>query len=166
MRRSQIIGLVLIVIGIGAGIMIYTITRSGIDKIKRHEALRLEPYKDAADKWTIGYGHLLLPGEWWNKITEPQAEDLLRKDLAIAESNINTVVKVPLNKNQYDALVSFVFNIGINAFTKSTLLRKLNAGDYVGATNEFKRWKYAGGKINTGLITRRQREETLFTLIA
>lgn len=164
MNRGQLLGLILLTI-IGGGILIYTITRSGIEKIKAHESLRLTPYKDQAGKWTIGYGHLILPGEQFGTITEQQAEDLLRKDLSIAESSINQQVKVPLNKNQYDALVSFVFNIGVNAFARSTLLRKLNTGDYNGTANEFQRWKYAGGKISSGLITRREREQNLFTMV-
>lgn len=164
MTRWQIAGLLFL--AAGAGYVVYNITRSGIDKIKRHEALRLTPYQDVAGKWTIGYGHLLRAGEWYDRISEDQAEDLLREDLGKAESAINQYVTAPLNPNQYDALVSFVYNVGATAFKNSTLLRKLNQGDYDGAAGELQRWKYAGGKISAGLVARRQREETLFRTVA
>lgn len=160
MKPLQVAGLLFTV---AAGIYLFMkISQSGIDKIKRHEALRLEPYQDEAGKWTIGYGHLLLPGEWFDRIDEAKAEELLRQDLAIAEQAIKKLVKVTLNQNQYDALVSFVFNVGVGNFSRSTLLKKINLGDYAGAVAEFPRWKYAGGKESNILITRRKREQQLF----
>lgn len=142
------------------------ISEAGIEKIKRHEALRLVPYKDEAGKWTIGYGHLLKPGEWWDRITEAQAEDLLRQDLAEAEAAVNQAVKVPINSNQYDALVSFVFNVGVTAFRNSTLLKRLNDSDYVAAAAEMLRWNKItvdGRKVvSAGLSMRRSRERELF----
>ena len=92
----------------GGLFMAYQISQSGINKIKKHEALRLEPYKDSAGLWTIGYGHLLKQGEWWDAITESFAEDLLRNDLAIAEKAVNDFVLVPINQNKYDALINNV----------------------------------------------------------
>ncbi len=146
--------------------MAYKISNSGINKIKKHEALMLKPYKDDADKWTIGYGHLLKNGEWWDNITEAFAEDLLRQDLAIAENAVNKYVLVPVSQNQYDALVSFVYNVGAGAFKNSTLLKKLNSGDIAGASSEFLHWNKITlngvKKVSPGLIARREREQRLF----
>lgn len=129
--------------------------------VKEFEGLRLEAYKCPADAWTIGYGHTLgvIPGD---VITEKEAEILLAEDLEDAESAVNEYVKVKLNQNQFDALVSFVYNLGAGNFKSSTLLRKLNAGDYLGAANEFKRWNKAGGKVLNGLVRRRAAECNLF----
>ena len=145
----------------GGAFMFYRTSQSGIDKIKEHEALRLEPYRDVAGILTIGYGHVLINGEYWESITEEFAEELLRQDLAIAESAVSDYVEVGITQNQYDALVSFTFNVGVNAFHDSTLLRKLNAGD-PSTANEFERWKYAGGQVVAGLLARRKREKALF----
>lgn len=150
----------------GGGLAIFQISRSGINRIKAHEALRLKPYKDQAGKMTIGYGHLIRPGESIllnpRGINERTADALLRDDLSIAENAVNGYVTAPLTGNMYDALVSFVFNIGVNAFSSSTLLKKLNAEDYNGAANQFPRWKYAKGVVIPGLVARRQREQSLF----
>jgi len=158
--------LALVVAGLGLGTMaIIGISRSGLDKIKAHEALRLRPYKDQAGKWTIGYGHLILPHETnllTGQITESQALELLKNDLAIAEKAVNNMVTVSITGNQYDALVSLVFNIGIGAFAKSTLLKVLNEKNYTQAAREFLRWKYVGKKVSTGLFARRKREQRLF----
>lgn len=145
----------------GGIFMAYQISQSGINKIKKHEALSLTPYKDSAGLWTIGYGHLLKNGEWWDNITEAFAEELLKKDLAIAERAVNDYVLVPISQNQYDALVSFVYNVGAGAFKKSTLLKKLNNGDG-SVASEFLRWNKAGGRVVNGLIARREREQALF----
>lgn len=129
--------------------------------VKEFEGLRLEAYKCPADVWTIGYGHTrgVIPGD---VITEKEAEIFLAEDLEDAESAVNEYVEVKLNQNQFDALVSFVYNLGAGNFKSSTLLRKLNAGDYLGAANEFKRWNKAGGKVLNGLVRRRAAECNLF----
>jgi lysozyme len=101
-------------------------SQAGINLIKQHESLRLKPYLCPARKWTIGYGHLIKENEDFTEITEAQAEELLRQDLVIAENCINTALKEPLAQNEFDALVSLSFNIGINAFKKSTLLAMIN----------------------------------------
>jgi lysozyme len=148
-----------------AGMATIRISRSGLEKIQQHEALRLTAYKDVAGKWTIGWGHLIQPHESHligATITHEQATELLRQDLARMEKAVNELVKVPITGNQYDALVSFVFNVGVNNFRKSTLLRKLNAGDYQGAALEFPRWKFAGGQVQAGLLARRAAEQSLF----
>lgn len=160
MNRYQWAGLLFT---ISAGIyFMMKISQAGINKIKRDEALRLAPYKDEGGKWSIGYGHLLLPGEWYDRIDEPKAEQLLRQDLAIAEKAVNNLVKVPLTQSQYDALVSFVYNVGSGNFKGSRLLTKLNLGDYAGAAQEFPNWKYVGDQESDILIARRAREQQLF----
>jgi lysozyme len=130
--------------------------------IKKHEGLRLEAYLPTPnDVWTIGYGHTHTTKKG-QKITEAQAEELLRRDIAWAEEAVNKLVVVPLTQNQFDALVSFVFNVGVGAFSKSTLLRLLNAKDYEGAANQFLRWNKQKGKVLNGLTKRREEERKLF----
>lgn len=141
------------------------ISNAGINRIKEHEALRLKAYKDAVGKWTIGYGHLILPHEQaliGTTLTDGEAESLLRSDLAKAETTVNRLVKTALTGNQYDAIVSLVFNIGVGNFERSTMLVKINNGDYEGAAAEFPRWVYAEGKQLPGLIARRAKEQSLF----
>jgi lysozyme len=103
------------------------ISQEGLDLIKRHESFSATPYLCPAREWTIGFGHVILRGEIFTSITKQEAEDLLRKDAALTEICINKFVKVPLSQNQFDALASFIFNIGRRNFLDSTLLRKLNA---------------------------------------
>jgi len=94
--------------------------------IKNYESFSPVVYLCPAKKPTIGYGHVVLPGETFTRITEEQADQLLRKDVGIAENCINNYVKVTLSQNQFDALASLIFNIGINAFINSTMLKELN----------------------------------------
>ncbi len=134
---------------------------NGIKLIKRHEGLRLEAYLCPAGVWTIGYGHIkgVKKGD---KITEQQAEVFLRDDLAWAENAVNKQ-KLDVNQNQFDALVSFTFNVGSENFQQSTLLKKVkaNANDATIA-NEFRKWRYAKGKVLNGLIGRREDELKLY----
>lgn len=142
-------------------------SQNGINFIKQHEGLKLETYTCSAGKLTIGYGHTsgVTPGM---KITEKQAEDFLCQDLKRFESALNKLVIVPLTQNQFDALVSFTFNNGENAFTNSTLRRKLNSKDYLGAASEFGRWVYVQDPktkkmvVSEGLKNRRIDEKNLF----
>jgi lysozyme len=129
--------------------------------IKQFEGLRLEAYKCPADVWTIGYGHTnkVKPGD---AITEGEADILLALDVQEAERAVSSYVDVDINQNQFDALVSFVYNLGAGNFKSSTLLKKLNQGDYLGAANEFQRWNKAGGKVLRGLVRRREAEANLF----
>lgn len=130
--------------------------------IKKHEGLRLEAYLPTPnDVWTIGYGHTHTAKQGM-KITEPQAEELLRRDIAWAENAVNKSAVVPLTQNQFDALVSFVFNVGEGAFGSSTLLRMLNAKDYEGAANQLLRWNKQKGRVLNGLTKRREEERKLF----
>lgn len=138
-----------------------TISKRGLQFIRSKEGLRLIAYKDSAGVWTIGYGHTetVFPKM---QITEGQAESLLRNDLMRFEKAIRDLVDVPLSQNEYDALCSFTFNIGVSAFMESTLLRKLNNLDYFGAADQLLRWSYAGGKQLQGLLNRRRDERLYF----
>lgn len=133
----------------------------GIDLIKGFEGCRLTAYKCPAGIWTIGYGHTAGVKEGM-KITQAQAETFLKQDLKRFENVINNVVKVALSQNQFDALVSFTYNVGTGALKTSTLLRLLNSGDYTGAANQFDRWVFAGAIKLNGLIRRRKSEKELF----
>lgn len=137
------------------------IGRKGLELIKSFEGCRLEAYICPAGVPTIGYGHThgVRLGQI---ISQKQADDLLFEDLDQFVKAVNRLVIVPLNQNQFDALVSFVFNIGIVAFASSTLLRLLNQQAYNGAADQFKRWNKGGGKVLKGLVRRRQAEEDLF----
>lgn len=133
----------------------------GVELIKQFEGLRLHAYLDSVGVPTIGYGSTS-GVELGDTITPEGAERLLREDLREAESAIDHLVTVPLSQNQFDALASFVFNVGHGNLASSTLLRKLNAGDYDGAAEEFPKWRYAGGQVLAGLERRRRAEAELF----
>ena len=139
------------------------LSSAGLNMIEKYEGLYLNAYQDpGAGIWTIGYGHTgsdVKPGQ---TITKAEAEQLLKKDVAGAEKDVRNLVKVPLTQGQFDALVSFTFNLGAGALKSSTLLKKLNAGDYAGAQAEFGKWVHAGGKVLPGLVARRQEEATMF----
>lgn len=133
-----------------------------VELIKESEGLRLQAYLPTPnDVWTIGYGHTKTAVKGM-KITRAGAEALLLEDLRWVETAIDTYVQVPLNQNQYDALASFIYNVGATAFRKSTLLKLLNASDYTGAADQFPRWNKQKGKVLKGLTTRRYKEKTLF----
>lgn len=141
-------------------------SKAGLDLIKQFEGLRLKAYKCPADVWTIGYGHTSAAGQPAVKsgmsITEAQANKILASDLGQYEDAINNSVKVELTQNQFDALVSFVYNVGIGAFQKSTLLKKLNAGQYDAVPAELMKWTKGGGKELPGLVRRRRAEAALW----
>ncbi|MNU90792.1 Lysozyme RrrD [compost metagenome] len=130
--------------------------------IKDHEGLRLTAYKDGGGVWTIGYGHTGSDVREGLTIPLSEAERLLTRDLRVAEGYVNRLVQVKLTQNQFDALVSFVYNVGGDAFAKSTMLRLLNAGEYEGAANQFLRWNKDNGKVVDGLTNRRRKERELF----
>ncbi|CAK0765332.1 lysozyme [Gammaproteobacteria bacterium] len=135
----------------------------GIDLVKGYEGLRLRVYRDAAGLSTIGYGHLIKPGENFSGgISAKKAELMLVNDLLATEDSVKKWVNVALTQGQFDALVSFVFNVGAGSFKKSTLLRKLNAGDVAGAAEEFGKWDKADGKVAEGLRRRRVAEMEVF----
>lgn len=139
---------------------------NGVALIKRFEGLELEAYQDIAGVWTIGYGHTGDRAQPGNQITEHGAEQLLVADLAPREAAVNNLVKVPLNQNEFDALVSFVFNVGAGAFAGSTALTRLNRGDRIRAAEALTWWNKAtvGGTLREvqGLTRRRAAEKELF----
>lgn len=142
------------------------ISDKGIALIKQFEGCKLTAYQDSVGVWTIGYG--------WTKpvdgkpiragmtIKQETAERLLKTGLVSYENDVSRLVKVDLTQGQFDALVSFTYNLGARSLSTSTLLRKLNAGDYAGAADEFLRWNKAGGKVLNGLSRRREAERALF----
>ena len=143
------------------------VSSKGVEFIKRHEGLRTTAYQDVAGFWTIGYGHLIkLPYEEWlmeQPIGEELATNILKEDLAIAERCVNLHVHIELDQEQFDALVSFTFNLGCGALERSTLRALLNMGQRERAAEQFQRWNKAGGKVWAGLTKRRLEEKRLFT---
>ena len=138
-----------------------------INMIKHHEGFVRKPYQDPIGLWTVGVGHLIgdgkkLPKEWNKEFTDEEVDNILCEDLERFEIGIQRLTKVPLTQSQFDALVSFSFNVGLGNFQSSTLRSKLNRGDYEGASNEFPKWRKAGGKILKGLVRRRADERNLF----
>lgn len=151
------------------------INAAGLDLIKRFEGFRPRPYLCPAGYATIGYGHVikdpygrmqtnlakakrLMPGP----ITQAEGAQLLRIDLEAYEDAISNLVKVDLTDNQFAALVSFAYNVGIRAFANSTLRKLLNRGDYDAVPEQLGRWVHAGGRRLTGLVNRRVAETALF----
>jgi len=140
------------------------INQEGLNHIKQWEGKSLVAYKDVANILTIGYGHTSAAGAPMvrdgMRITDAEAEEILRKDLGKFETRVENLVKVPLNDNQFAVLVSFDFNTG--ALHKSTLLKKLNKGDYDAVPGELMKWVNAGGKKVKGLVNRRSAEAGLW----
>lgn len=138
----------------------------GIALIKQFEGCKLAAYQDSVGVWTIGYGWTQPvngnPIRAGMTIKQEAAECLLKTGLVSYESDLFRLVKVRLTQGQFDALVSFSYNLGSRALSTSTLLRKLNSGDYAGAADEFLRWNKAGGKVLQGLTRRREAERALF----
>lgn len=149
----------------------HRMSEQGVSFLKGFEKCRLRAYKPTPhDRWTIGWGHTgpdVGPG---SVVTQAQADALLLRDLQHFERDVLSLVKVPLTQGQFDALVSFAYNVGsdIDEDTKpeglgdSTLLRKLNAGDYEGAANEFVKWNKQKGQVLNGLTKRRLGEKEMF----
>lgn len=139
---------------------------AGRAAITQREGCELTAYQDSVGIWTIGVGHTSAAGapavRKGMKITKAEADEILSRDLALFEKAVNAAVKVPLNQNEFDALVSLAFNIGAGAFKKSTLVKKLNAGDKAGAADQFLRWNKAGGRVLKGLVKRREAERKQF----
>lgn len=136
-------------------------SQEGIDLIKHFEGCETEAYQCSANVWTIGYGHTFCvkKGE---TITEEQAESLLQEDLCEFEEHVDRLVTVSLNQDQFDALVSWTFNLGPTNLKESTLLRKLNEGHYDDVPAEMARWNRAGGQVMEGLKRRRKAEGLLW----
>ena len=145
------------------------LTQKAINHIKESEGLRLEAYPDPGSvdgkPVTIGYGTTKIDGKaikLGTKITKEQAEEYLKADLTAFGTKVAVYVKVPVTDDQFGALVSFAYNIGLGAFSSSTLLKKLNAGDYASVPDQMRRWNKNDGKVMKGLVNRREKEVALW----
>ena len=138
------------------------VSEAGVRLVQEFEGCRLDAYRCPAGIPTIGYGATgpdIRMGMVW---TQEQADARLVEDLARFADGVERLVEVDLSDNQFAAIVSFAFNVGLGALRDSTLLRKLNAGDYEGAADQFPRWARAGGRLMPGLSRRRLAERALF----
>jgi lysozyme len=143
------------------------ITQSGIDLIVKYEGVKLTPYKCPAGLWTCGVGHLIgdgksLPDSWNKRFTITEVYSILSHDLIKYENAVNRYIKVPLTQNQFNALVSFTYNLGIGTLQRSSLRQKVNRGDMDGARKVLLKYNKAGGKVLKGLDLRRKAEALLF----
>jgi len=139
--------------------------QAGVELLHGDEGLELTSYLDSGGVWTIGWGSIRMFGNPVRKgmtCTREEADAQFLLDVALTEKCINKLVTVPLTQNQYNALVDFVYNVGIEAFTTSTLLKKLLLKDYQGAATQFMRWVYDNGKEVEGLKNRRRKTQQLF----
>ena len=136
-------------------------SQEGISLIKKFEGCELTAYQCSAGVWTIGYGHTK-GVEKGMTISKESAEEMLVEELHEYENYINDNVTASLSQNQFDAMVSWVYNLGPANLKASTLLKVLNAGDYDGVPAQIKRWNKAGGQTLDGLIRRREAEALLF----
>jgi len=134
----------------------------GRKAIEGYEGCRLTAYQDSVGVWTIGYGHTGPDVHAGLTITQAQADQLLLADLYKFEQGVSQLVRVPINQNQFDALVSFAFNLGLGSLGRSTLLKLLNSRDYKGAADQFLKWTYAGHEQLPGLVIRRRAERAMF----
>ncbi len=139
-----------------------TIPSAAVDIVKRWESCRLDAYRDSGSVPTVGYGHTA-GVHMGLHITQQQADQWLEHDLAMFARGVRAMVKVTLTDNQFAALLSLTFNIGLAALSRSTLLRRLNMGDYIGARDEFQRWIFDEGKRVEGLVNRRKDEAELWS---
>jgi len=149
-----------------------------IDVIKHHEGVRTKPYQCPALLWTIGVGHVIdpnhgriplaerkslpIPDGWNRTISMEEVDDILKRDLASFERGVERYCPVPLTQGQFDALVSFSFNVGLGTLQRSTLRQKVLRGDMAGAAEEFSKYTIGGGKVLKGLVSRRKDEKALF----
>lgn len=141
-----------------------TTTKKGIALIKSFEGFSPLEYTCIAGKRTIGYGHVLdVEESYIAGVSEAKAEELLSKDLKHAENIVRSKVVVPLKAHQFDALVSFVFNVGAGNFSRSMLLRLLNEGKYEEIPSQLMRWVYVNGALSAGLMRRRHAEAEMFS---
>jgi lysozyme len=144
-----------------------SITQAGLDLIKGFEGFSPTVYICPAGYPTIGYGHVVKPHEqeaFASGIATEQAETLLRQDVQIAERAVLRLIAVPLTDGQFDAMVSFTFNLGAGALQRSTLRRRINHGDHAAVPAEFRKWIWAGGRKLEGLVRRREAEANLYRM--
>ena len=154
------------------------VSQKCINQIKQDEGVRNRPYQCPALLWTVGVGHVIdpshakvpladrkqlpIPASWDRVLTAEEIDEILRKDLNRFEAGVLRLIKVKLTQGQFDALVSFSFNVGLGNLQNSTLRMKLNRGDYEGAAEQFLVWTKAGGKVLKGLVIRRTHEKEMF----
>lgn len=154
------------------------VSQKCIAQIKQDEGVRSRPYQCPALLWTIGVGHVIdpqhakvpladrkqlpIPAGWDRVLSNDEIDDILRKDLARFEAGVLRLIKVPLTQGQFDALVSFSFNVGLGNLQNSTLRMKVNREDYEGAAEQFLVWTKAGGRVLPGLVKRRTHEKEMF----
>lgn len=135
--------------------------------LAHHEGVRTKPYRCPAGLWTVGVGHLIgdgrsLPDSWNRTFTLEEVYDLLASDVARFEQGVTRLITYPLTQNQFDALISFSFNLGLGCLQRSTIRSALNRGDKVAAMESLRKYNKAGGKVLKGLDNRRKDEEALF----
>ena len=154
------------------------VSQKCIQQIKIDEGVRNKPYQCPALLWTVGVGHVIdphhakvpfaerktlpIPAGWDRVLSADEIDDILRKDLARFEAGVLRLIKVPMTQGQFDALVSFSFNVGLGNLQNSTLRMKVNREDYEGAAEQFLVWTKAGGKVLPGLVKRRTHEKEMF----
>ena len=143
------------------------VSKRAIEMLKHHEGVRCKPYRDCVGLWTVGVGHLIgdgksLPDEWNRTLSMEEVDALLRKDLARFERGVSKFCPVHLTQGEFDALVSFSFNLGLGVLQRSTLRQKILRGDKSGAAEEILKYNKAGGKIVKGLVNRRNDEYQIF----
>ncbi len=140
------------------------ISQAGLDLIKQFEGGSAKPYRCPAGMMTIGYGHVIRPGESFPSegISREQAEMLLKQDVGRAERAVLRLINVPLTEGQFDALVSFAFNLGEGALQRSSLRRKVNRSEHAEVPPELLKWCWAGGRRLPGLLRRRVAEAAIY----
>lgn len=138
-----------------------SVSPAGQARIKQFEGLKLTRYGDAGH-YDIGYGHQLQPGENFTTITPSIAEQLFQSDVSAIETAMNSVITTELTQNEYDAIADLIYNIGIDAFRNSTMLKYLNAGDISAAQTQFPQWVHSSGVVNANLVARRRSDAALF----
>ena len=154
------------------------VSQKCIEQIKKDEGVRSRPYQCPALLWTVGVGHVIdphhakvkladrkqlpIPAGWDRVLSAAEIDEILRKDLNRFEAGVLRLIKVELTQGQFDALVSFSFNVGLGNLQNSTLRMKINRGDYEGAAEQFLVWTKAGGKVLKGLVIRRTHEKEMF----
>ncbi|MFW1665766.1 lysozyme [Acinetobacter ursingii] len=165
---AQMIGFELPKTGLVSGQ--WDISKNGYAVIKQAEGFRSVAYVDTGGVWTIGFGTIKYPDgrsvKKGDTCTLAQAEEWLKNDCKWVDACLDKYIKVKVNQNQFDALASFVYNVGETAFVKSTMLKALNAGNYAGTAAQFNRWVYDNGKKVQGLVNRRLNEKSLFLKVA
>lgn len=144
-----------------------SVNQATVDLVKKFEGCKLVAYQDHVGVWTIGYGitagaNVGIEPRQGTTITRAQADELLHRALDRFAAQVSALITTKVSNNEFGACVSLAYNIGAKAFSNSTLLRKLNSGDHVGAAAEFKRWNKAGGEVLNGLVNRRAAEAALF----